>query len=119
MADDFGGHDPVPSTLPYTTANPAVIQQSPEKNSPSRQSTMRSKGGMEAHASGATTPSSFFGHNGHRGSRHDLNLDDYFVCFTLFFFLRVISRFPLSLHAVEFNSISRIGNEYLVLDRTK
>ncbi|KAF7882780.1 uncharacterized protein EAF02_006143 [Botrytis sinoallii] len=75
MADDFGGHDPLTSsTLPHDNPNPTVIHPNPEKITPSRQSTMRSKGGFEAHASGATTPSSF-----KRQSRHDLNLDDYFV----------------------------------------
>ncbi|TEY38147.1 hypothetical protein BOTCAL_0494g00010 [Botryotinia calthae] len=75
MADDFGGHDPLTSsTLPHDNLNPTVIHPNPEKVTPSRESTMRSKGGFEAHTSGATTPSSF-----HRASRHDLNLDDYFV----------------------------------------
>lgn len=77
MADDFGGHDPLTSsTLPHDNPNPTVIHPNPEKVTPSRQSTMRSKGGFDVHASGATTPSSF-----NRASRHDLNLDDYFVRF--------------------------------------
>ncbi|QSZ32494.1 hypothetical protein DSL72_002072 [Monilinia vaccinii-corymbosi] len=80
MGDEFAAHDPS-STLSDTPAIPAVIhqKQNPEKKTPSRQSTMVSKTGAEAHGSRTTTPLSFYGSSGNRGIKHDLNIDDYFV----------------------------------------
>ncbi|PQE26366.1 hypothetical protein CJF30_00001107 [Rutstroemia sp. NJR-2017a BBW] len=81
MADDYG-HSTT-STLPHDTAPPIVINTSApvppfEKITPSRQSTMRSKSGMDVHVSGTATPNSFFG-GGNRGSRHMIDFDEYFV----------------------------------------
>src|SRR3954471_14390666 len=81
MADDYG-HGPT-STPAHDTAPPIVINNSApvpplEKITPSRQSTMRSKSGMDVHVSGTATPNSFFG-GGNRGSRHMIDFDEYFV----------------------------------------
>jgi hypothetical protein len=81
MADDYG-HSTT-STLAHDTAPPIIINTSApvpplEKINPSRQSTMRSKSGMDVHVSGTATPNSFFG-GGNRGSRHMIDFDEYFV----------------------------------------
>ena len=78
MAEDFGGaHDALTSTLPHDISeHPTILH--PEK--PSRQSTMWSKGGIEVHTSGTTTPSSYLG--GNRAGKHVIEFDEYFVRFS-------------------------------------